>query len=125
MLKKDITYTDFDGVEKTTTHYFNLSKSEISRMELTMPGGLVGSIEKVTKENDGAQIMSLFEKLVLASYGEKSADGLRFMKSDEIARNFSWTMAYDALFMELVTNPDAGAAFLNGIIPQEFQTKQS
>lgn len=120
MLKKNITYTDYNGVERTETFYFNLSKAEIMEMELGTTGGLAEMIKKVIATKDVPSIMKIFKDLVLRSYGEKSDDGKRFIKSDELREAFSQTEAYSNLFMELSTNPDMAAEFVNGIIPSDL-----
>lgn len=117
MLKKTITYTDYDGNERTEDFYFNLSKAEISEMELSINGGLTKLIEKIVQENDQAKIVEYFKDLILRSYGEKSLDGKRFIKSKELSEAFSQTEAYSELFMELATDADAAAAFVNAITP--------
>lgn len=118
MLKKTITYKDFDGNEQTKDFYFNLSSSEITKMELSTKGGLVKKINQIIESKDGREIVTMFQELILAAYGEKSEDGQYFQKSEEISKRFSWTPAYDQLFMELSTNADAAAVFVNGIVPQ-------
>lgn len=120
MLKRTIEYVDYDGVQRKEDFYFNLSQSEIAKMELSTDGGMVSKIKRVVDSKDGGEIMKMFEELILASYGEKTEDGKHFMKSDEIAKRFSCTPAYDKLFMELCTDPNVGAAFFNGIVPQEL-----
>ena len=50
MLKKTITYTDFDDNERTEDFYFHLSKAEIAEMELSENGGLVKLIGKIFME---------------------------------------------------------------------------
>lgn len=117
MLKKVITYTDYDGNERTETFYFNLSKAEITEMELSLAGGLVKTIEKIVEERDGAKIIALFKDVILRSYGEKSPDGRRFIKSPELATSFSQTEAFSELFIEMATNTEAATAFINGIVP--------
>lgn len=117
MLKKTITYTDYDGNERTEDFYFNLSKAEIMEMELSTTGGLTKMIEKIVAEQDGKKIIEVFKDLVLKSYGEKSADGRRFIKNDEIREAFSQTEAYSDLFMKLATDADEAADFVNGIVP--------
>ena len=112
MLKKTITYHDYNGVEYTQDFYFNLSKAEIMEMELGTTGGLAEMIQKIVAAQDAPSIIK--------SYGEKSADGKRFIKSDEISTAFSQTEAYSELFMELATNAEAAAAFVNGIVPAEM-----
>ena len=117
MLKKTITYTDYDGVQRTEDFYFNLSKAEIAEMELSTAGGLDKTINRIVAEQDGARIIALFKDLVLKSYGKKSDDGRRFIKTQELRDEFSQTEAYSDLFMELATDADAAAAFVNGIVP--------
>lgn len=117
MLKKTITYVDYDGNERTEDFYFNLNKAECVEMEMTVNGGLTKMIEKIVAEKDSKRIIELFKELVLKAYGEKSVDGKRFIKSDESRIAFSQTEAYSDLFMELATKADAAAIFVNAIIP--------
>ena len=119
MLKKTINYTDYNGSEREEDHYFNLSKAEIMEMELSTAGGLSGMIQDIVKTQDGPAIMKIFKDIILKSYGKKSPDGKRFEKSEEISKAFEQTEAYSVLFMELVTDADAAAAFVNGIIPSD------
>lgn len=121
MLKKTITYTDYNGVERTEDFYFNLSKAEIMEMEMGTTGGLAEMIQKVVAAQDAPTIIKIFKDLVLKAYGEKSADGKRFIKSEEIAEAFSQTEAYSILFMELATDAKAASDFVNGIIPVDLQ----
>lgn len=118
MLKKTITYTDYNGVERTEDFYFNLSKAEVTEWELSINGGLTEFISKIINTQDSAAIIKLFKELVLKAYGEKSVDGKRFIKSEEIATAFSQTEAYVEIFMELATNDVAAAEFVNGIMPK-------
>ena len=118
MLKKTVTYTDYNGSERTEDFYFNLTKAEIMEMALTTVGGLSAMIEKIVAAKDGPTIIKTFKDLVLKAYGEKSADGRRFIKSPEIAEAFSQTEAYSQIFMELATDDEAAAKFVNGIIPE-------
>lgn len=119
MLQKIIKYKNFLGEDKERTCYFNLMKSEVLELEMSTKGGLVELIEKIVAEKDAPKIVELFKKLILLSYGEKDADGEHFIKSEELSSRFANSLAYSALFMELSTNADAAAAFVNGIIPKE------
>lgn len=123
MLKKTITYTDYNGVERTEDFYFNLTKQEIMTMEFSTKGGLTELINKVVATQDSPAIVKIFQDLILASYGEKSLDGKRFMKmkpdGSRYADEFRETEAYSILFMELATDADAAAKFVNGIVPAE------
>lgn len=121
MLKKTISYTDYNGVARTEDFYFNLSKAEVMELEMGTDGGLAEMIKKIVAAKDAPSIIKVFKDLVLKAYGEKSADGKRFIKSDEIATAFSQTEAYSQLFMELATDADKGAEFVNGIMPSDLR----
>ena len=117
MLKKTITYIDYNGVERTEDFYFNLSKAEVLELEMGTTGGLTEMINKIVAAQDTPTLIKIFKDLVLRAYGEKSPDGKRFIKSDEIRDAFSQTEAYSNLFMELATDAETASKFFNGIIP--------
>ena len=117
MLKKKITYVDFDGNERTEDFYFNFTKAEVTEMEMSTEGGLGKMLEKIVAAQDTKRIIETFKDLILRAYGEKSPDGKRFIKNQELKDAFSQTEAYSELFMELAMSPDMAAAFVNGIIP--------
>lgn len=121
MLKKTVTYTDYNGVERTEDFYFNLTKAEITEMELSTAGGFAEMLQKVVAAQDAPSIIKVFKDLVLKAYGEKSPDGKRFVKSEEISTAFSQTEAYSQIFMELATDSKAAAAFVNGIVPGDMK----
>ena len=125
MLKKSITYTDYNGSERTEDFYFNLSKAEVMEMEMSTAGGLAEKITKVVAAQDVPSIITIFKDLILKAYGEKSADGKRFVKTKELSDAFSQTEAYSNLFMELATDADAAAAFINGIVPANMDVKKN
>ena len=118
MLKKTIEYTDFDGNKRKEDFYFNLTKAEAMEMELSNTGGLKKTIEKIVKEEDQKKIVTIFKDIILKAYGEKSLDGKRFIKSQELRDAFEQTEAYSELFIELATNAEASVAFFNGIVPK-------
>lgn len=122
MLKKTITYTDYNGLERTENFYFNLTETEIMEMEVGTVGGLAEMITKVVEAKDAPAIMKTFKDLLLKAYGEKSLDGKRFEKKNgQLAEAFAETEAYSILFMELVTNAEKAAEFINGIVPANLQ----
>lgn len=119
MLKKTITFTDYFGEERTQDFYFNLTKSELMEMNLSADGGVERLIEKIIQTNDRKKLVTYFKDIILKSYGEKSDDGFQFMKGEEVSKRFEQSPAYDQLFMELATNADKAADFINGIVPKE------
>lgn len=118
MLKKAITYTDYNGVERTEDFYFNLSKAEVMEMELGTVGGLAEMLKRIVDSQDVPALIKNFKEIILKAYGEKSPDGKRFIKSEELSTAFAQTEAYSTLFMELATDHEAASVFINGIIPQ-------
>ena len=125
MVVKKIKYTDFNGVEREEEFMFNLTEAEITEMELTTDGGLSDSIKKIISAQDTPEIIKTFKMLLLKSYGEKSADGRRFIKSEELTEAFTQTNAYSQFFMELATDDKAAIAFINGIIPDSMRERVS
>lgn len=121
MLKKTINYVDYNGVERKEDFYFNLSKAEVTEMELSVDGGLSQMIEQLVNAKDNKQIIALFKEIILKAYGEKSADGRRFVKSKELSEAFSQTEAYSELFVELALNEEEAANFIKGILPANLE----
>lgn len=120
MLKETITYVDFNDLERTEDYYFNLTRTELVRMEMSKYGSLTGLLTKITKANDMPDIFEAMENLILKSYGEKSVDGRYFDKSDAISNRFMNSPAYDKLFEKLTTDANYAYKFLIGILPKEL-----
>ena len=120
MIKKTIKYTDYNGEERIEDFWFNLSKAECMEMEMSIDGGLTEMMAKIIAAKDAPSIVKVFKDLILKSYGEKSADGRRFIKKDKdgnrLADAFAETEAYSNLFIELSTDDNAGAEFFNKVI---------
>lgn len=123
MLKKTIKYIDLNGIERNEDFYFNLSKPEVVKMQSSVKGGYDAQLKSIAADLNGAYIMEFFEDLIKKSYGEKSVDGRRFIKSAELSEAFMQTPAYEALFEELVTDSNAAAAFVNAIMPSDIADK--
>lgn len=125
MLKKNIKYTDYNGVNREEEFLFNLTKAELMEMEMGTTGGLAEQIQRIVDAEDAPAIMKIFKDIILKAYGEKSADGKRFVKVNEagvpLSIGFSQTEAYSVLFMELATDADAAANFIKGIIPGDIE----
>lgn len=125
MLTKKIKYTDYNGTEREETFCFNLTKAELMEMEMSTSGGLAEMIQNIVQTQDAPAIIKVFKDLVLKAYGEKSPDGKRFMKVNDtgvpLSIGFSQTEAYSQLFMELATDADKAAEFINGIVPKDMQ----
>lgn len=118
MLKKTITYTDYDGNSRTEDFWFNLSKAEIIRLEFSESGGMEKLLNKMIAEQDSKKLMNMFETLILTAYGEKSGDGKRFIKSEELSTAFKQTEAYSELIVELLSDEKSASEFVNKVMPQ-------
>ena len=123
MLTKTIKTSDWDGNEREEICYFNLSESELMEMELSTPGGFAKKMQSCLSRKDIPEMMEIFRNLILKSYGVKSPDGRRFIKSKELSEEFSQTSAYDSLYIELLTNPESATAFINGVVPKKISDK--
>ena len=119
MIMKTIKYVDYDGVERSESFFFNLSKAELVSMDFEIEGGFKRKIEKVIEAQNQRELIEIFKDIIFRSYGEKSADGRRFIKSKEISEAFTQTEAYSELFMELATDAKAAEAFIKGIMPAD------
>jgi hypothetical protein len=118
VLKKTITYTDFNGDEVSEDFFFHLSKAELIELEMSYEGGMSDWFQKIIAAEDGKTIMEFVKKIILTSYGQKSADGRRFVKTQELRDEFASTEAYSVFFVELVTDAEKTAEFANGVLPQ-------
>lgn len=124
MITETIKYTDYNGVEREEKFMFNLSEAEIMEMEMGTTGGLAETIQKIVEAKDSPAIIKIFKELILKAYGEKSADGRRFVKVNDagvpLSIGFSQTEAYSQLFMKLATDDKAAAKFVNGVVPNNL-----
>lgn len=118
MITKDVTYIDFNDVERTETFHFNMTEAEISAWELSVDGGMSERVREITAAKDVKQLAVLFADVLDRSYGRKSADGRRFEKSPEILADFKATQAYSDIYMSLATDAEKATEFLNALVPK-------
>lgn len=123
MIKKTMTYEDFNGVERKEDFYFHMTEAELMEWETSLDGGLSGAINKILELQDTKELMKIFKELITKSYGEKSPDGRRFVKNKDILESFTQTQAFSDLYMELATDDKAAAEFINGLIPKSLMDK--
>ena len=103
MYVQKIKYTDYNGMERNETFYFNFTKAEVVEMEYGVSGGLTAVLNQISETKDFPKLIAIFKDLILKAYGEKSPDGRRFIKSKELSDEFSQTEAYSELYIKLVT----------------------
>ncbi len=123
MVKKTITYVDYDGTERTEDFYFNLTRAELMEMQLSMEGGMRAYIDKITAAKSQLALVKLFKDILLMSYGKKSADGRLFVKNDAIREEFQAHPVYSQIYMELATDAAKAAEFVNGLIPADMHNQ--
>lgn len=120
MIKITKTYVDYNEVERTEDFYFNLTKAEVTEMQLSKEGGISAYIKAIIAAKDMPELIKLFKEIVLKAYGQKSLDGRRFIKNEELTEDFSQTEAYSMIFMELATDSNKAAEFINGVMPKDL-----
>lgn len=116
MRKETITYTDYNNVTRTEDFFFNLNEAELTALQYGVDGGLKEMLERIVKSNDNKQIMACFHELIAKSYGEKSPDGRRFIKSEELSEAFMQTEAYNELMLRFMTDANYSAEFINDVL---------
>ena len=120
MLAKKIKYTDYNGVEREEVFYFNITKAELMIQNLMTPGGLETKLKRIINSKDVPELTKYIQDIIKDSYGVKSDDGVRFIKSKELSEMFMQTKAYSVLFMEMVTDNKKASDFINGILPKDL-----
>ena len=123
MLKKTVTYTDYNGIERTESFYFHYSEAEILDMEMSVEGGLAERIQRIIDAKDQTSLMKEIKKFVLDAYGVKSDDGRRFMKNDEIRTSFVENPAYSEIWLELLSDEQIASEFVNQVVPENMKDK--
>ena len=123
MIKKTTTYTDFNGVTRTEDFYFNITEAELVEMEVGVEGGMRNLLEKIIRENDKKMIYEYLKKIVLTAYGEKSADGRRFVKSEELRNGFAPTEACSNIILDLCNGDNAASDFIKGVLPSKLSSQ--
>lgn len=123
MYKKVITYENYDGEERTMDAYFNMTEAEVMEFNFAWDGGLNDFLKKMVDEKDQKRLIEFIKILILKSYGERSLDGNRFIKTPEITEAFTQTPAYSEMFMMLATDDQEASNFVNGIIPKKLRDR--
>lgn len=123
MHKETITYFDYNGEQRTEDFLFNFNMAEIAEIQLSIDGGMADKLRKIEQKKDVPEAIKFFKELIYKSYGEKSADGRRFIKSKELSDAFSQTEAYSNLYMALISDSKKAADFINGVVPADLAKK--
>ena len=124
MLKKTITYTDYNNNERTEDFYFHLNKAELLEMELSVDGGMTTKVKRIAAAQSAPEMMAIWKDILLKSYGVKSDDGKRFIKNQELRDAFEQSEAYSVLFTELAMDTDAAINFVKGVMPVDISDEQ-
>lgn len=123
MIKKTVTYTDFNGNERTEDFYFHLTEQELTEWELSVDGGLSGVLQRIINSLDNRKLIEIFKDLMIRSYGVKTPDGRGFIKNEQVLNEFTCTQAFSDIYMELATDDKAASEFVNGIMPASLVEK--
>ncbi len=123
MVKRKVTYRDFDGEERTDVFYFNLTEAELTEIELEYDGDMSNKLQIMRENRDGRGMFSLITNLILRAYGEKTSDGKRFVKNAEMREAFAASEAYSELLKGLLEDENKLTAFIAAIMPEDIRTK--
>lgn len=123
MLKKTITYENYNGDTVTDDFYFNLTKVECMELEYSFGANntLSNTITTLVESKDIGALIAAIKKILLMSYGVKTPDGNRFIKNDSVREEFEQSPAFEKIYWDLVTNQDEAASFISGIVPQNVR----
>lgn len=120
MYSRKVKYEDYDGNQREVECYFNLNKAEVLELQMSWDGGLEKVLKRIIEEHDQKRMIEMFKMIMLKSYGQKSIDGNRFIKNEQLTEEFTQTEAYSELFMLFATDADAASEFVNGILPKSL-----
>ena len=123
MIKKTVTYKDYNDTERTESFYFHFTEAEILDMEMSVEGGFAERVQRIVDAKEQSALLKVIKNFVLDAYGVKSEDGKRFIKTDKVKEEFVQSPAYSMIFMELVTNDALAADFVNGVVPDTMKDR--
>lgn len=121
MLKKEITYTNFNDEEITVTEYFNLNKVQTMKL-VSGHGGMDKYLQSIIDEKNGEKFIDFVEELVYSAYGKRDPENAEnFITAKEVKDAFTKTGAYDELVYTLLSNEKEFESFFIGILPKAMQ----
>lgn len=123
MITLPIKYTDYNDVERTEEFSFNLNKAELAELQLGVSGGFDAVLKRLTNRMETPEVLKIFKGIILKAYGVKSDDGRRFMKSEELSKEFEETEAFSNLYMSFFENADNFTKFIKGILPKDLSNQ--
>lgn len=119
MIKKKVKFEDFNGNEVEEVFHFNLNQTELTELELSYEGGFSNHARGLVEKKDTRGLISFYKHLLIKSYGVVSDDGRKFYKTEEYAKDFISSPAFDEIFLELLSDENASREFFIGILPSK------
>lgn len=123
MLKKTVTYVDYNGDKQEDVLYFNLNKAELGKLQVRMDGKFIDHLQALTEKRKIESLYNFIYNLILDSYGEKDVSGKRFIKSPDMRWEFENSLAFSEVLMDVIKNAENMAAFVKAIIPPDMVTE--
>lgn len=118
MQKLTIQFENFDGETVSEDLYFHLNIKELQAME-EWPVPLTKRIADLTNTQDGKKAFELMRDIIEAAYGERSEDGKRFIKNEEVLKNFTQGLTYDEVIIKFIDGSMDLAKFIEGLLPKK------
>lgn len=124
MLKKTVSYTDFNNESQTDVIYFNLNKAELGKLQMKMNGKFLDHIQLLLEKKQIEGVYNFFYDIVLDSYGERDASGKKFIKSHAMREDFENSIAFSEVLMNVISSPESMSTFIRGILPTGMITEE-
>lgn len=118
MIKKNVTYKNFEDIEITETLHFHFTEAELVELESSEEGGLTAWGETLKESGNIEEILAALKKIIGKAYGEKMDGGRRFVKNDLIVDSFKSSEAYSTLLFQLLENPTEAGEFFKALVPK-------
>lgn len=132
-----LTFEDFNGNTQTRDLHFHLSKTDLIKLAAAMDSDsrkdLADRLTQRAKEDakngvttdlsatEIVGIADMLDIIIMAAYGIKSEDGMRFDKSDEIREAFKASPMYSELFMSITQDQQSLNNFMNQVLPKDVR----
>lgn len=124
MIRKTLTYKDYEGVEHTKDFYFSLNQTEFALMNNKMPGGFEAYLKRIQEDHNEEKLLEMLVWFIEEGYGIRMGDD-DFIKEDEVGRKlgkrFRCTEACDNLITELLEKENNIGTFLIGMLPESLK----
>lgn len=120
MIRKEISYTDFNGVQQKELAYFNLNKAELGKLQMRQNGTYIDRLKDLVARRKVEEMFDFVYNLILDAYGDRDPEGRKFVKSEEMRKDFEQSLAFSEFLMELIGDGDKLSNFITSVLPPDM-----